>query len=436
MKVLIIGASFAGLACAQEVKRLYPAAQVTLVDRESLPLYQPNAFNRLLKGDITAWSETQFPLWQAVISSVDECLLGCDCRALHPQEQEVTIVQDGQSMRVSYDYLVLATGARQAEQLAQAELVPELLTFKSLASSQKSLERLSNAASVIVVGAGQLGLESLDALCQTDLSLRLVEAQPLPLAKHLDEQMGQLLLEQLKQQQITCHFRETVEQARRDQASGQVVVETTRGVYQADALLLATNFTPNSQWFKEQLRLLPDGTVQVDAYLRTSQPRIFAVGDLIALPHEQFGQAYMPMISHALLTGRLAALNLLAPKVALGDSQRLISSSLFGLEVLSVGLTQREASLWLKTQVTYCGQETSHLSLVIEPEKQIVLGVQLLAPAISQELKHLLNLALASRWSVGELLTVKGLHALPASQEKDLLYRGLCQALEEVSHAD
>lgn len=436
MKVLIIGASFAGLACAQETLRLYPTAQVTLIDREEQPLHQPNAFNRLMRGEIKDWSEARLSLWEEVVASPIECLFGYDCRALHVQEQEVTVCQAGQLNRLSYDYLVLATGAKQADQLAQAELVSDLLTFKTVRSSQESLECLAEAQSVIVVGAGQLGLECLDALCHDQLALRLLEAQPLPLAKHLDEPMGQLLLEQLSHQPLTSHFHETVELARRDEASGQVIVETTKGSYQADALILATNFMPNSQWFKEDLSLLPDGTVQVDAYLRTSQPRIFAVGDLIALPHEQFGQAYMPMISHALLTGRLAALNLLAPRVSLGNGQRLISSSLFGVEVLSVGLTQREASLWMKTQTVYHVNGASHLYLVVDQDNQVLLGVQLIAPAISQDLKNLLSLALANRWSVTALLTVRGLHDLAAAQEKALLYRALCQVLEEVRHAD
>lgn len=406
MRLVIIGASFAGLACAVEAHQLYPDAEIILVDQEEQPGYWPNACNRRLKGEFQSLEEARIDLLEVVAASPVDQRFGHRLVALAEERQVVTLSAGGQLLDLTYDYLVLAMGAGQSLRLADESAREHLLTFKTLAASQSSWDRLQKAQSVIVIGAGQLGLECLDALQTLPVSCRLFEVADQPLAKHFDGEMLAGLLAGLDGNGVTCHFREGVNRIRLAESGQGFVVETLNGSYQADEVILATNFEPNSQMLADQLDLHLDGSVVVDAYLRTSRPNVFAVGDLISLPQAYFGVAYQPLIRHALWTGRLAAFNLLAPQMFLTSSQGLITSHLFGQQLTSLGLTEDQAGLWeeVVTVTVSSKDERGQCKLLARASDLRLLGIQIVGVSCSAALLDQLVLVLTQGMTVPVIL--------------------------------
>ena len=409
MKIVIVGASFAGLSAALECLHRYPEADITLIDREKEVGYFPNVFNWKLKGDLKDWREAQVDSWQQVYDSAIHLQLETDVIAIDSVNQVVKTVNKGKRSATSYDYLILALGARQVWERANQDLEHYLLSSKTLEAAKASLAKIENATSIAVIGGGQIGLESLDALSQLPISLHLFEAQAFPLAKYFDKEMAYVIEEELKHRGVQLHLSETVNQL--GHAANGVRIDTLKQQYHVDYCVVATNFKPNSSLLEGVVELYSDGAVKVNDFLQTSNSRIFAIGDLIRLPFAFFGEAYLPTISHAILTGQLVAYNLVKPTIPLHQVQRIVSSHIFGYNVTSVGLTEQEANLWMDTQsirlqttVSQWEQDKVDFKLVLEKGTGRLLGGQLVTCSDCNAQMNTLALAISKQMTAWDLM--------------------------------
>ncbi|WP_105113523.1 FAD-dependent oxidoreductase [Streptococcus suis] len=410
MNIVIIGASFAGLTTAMECQKRYPQATIYLIDKEESIAYFPNALNWKIKGEISSWEEARIRYFEGLEQSAIQFLLGWECISIEAELKKVRLKQENKHQDVTYDYLVLAMGAQQVWEHHSVDLSKKILTSKSIAQAQKSFEKLEEAESVTVIGAGQIGLESLEALSRLPLKLRLMESQEWPLAKYFDQEMVDFIWNEFERIGLDYHFSETINEVSLNEL-GQVQLSSLQGTYLSDFVLLGTNFRPHTDLVEGLVDLHTDGSILVDDYLETSQSGIFAVGDLIRMPVTMFGQAYLPMINHAILTGRLVAENLLAKKKPLRAVERIVSTHVFGYNLTSVGLTEREANLWLDTDTIRIQQafsqwdeETIDFKMVVSRKDGRILGGQLVSTSDHIAQMNVLALAISKEMTVEDLL--------------------------------
>ena len=294
MDIVIVGASFAGLTAAIECRAAYPESSIHLIDREKEVGYFPNALNWKVKGSLASWDQARISLVKEAEQAgldwkLETSLIGLDCG-----RKKVSLEKGKTVFELAYDYLILAMGASQVWERSSGELEPRLLSSKTVKAAQASLEKLRDAQSIALIGGGQIGLESLEALGQLPVRLSLFEAQDSLLAKYFDQEMTETLRLELEEAGLDLHLSETVNDISLSGSADKVKLESIHGQYEADYLLIGTNFKPNSALFEGALELNSDGTIWVNAFLQTSQEAVFAVGDLIQLPFAFLGRPTCP----------------------------------------------------------------------------------------------------------------------------------------------
>ena len=159
-----------------------------------------------------------------------------------------------------------------------------------------------------------------------------------------------------------------------------------------DAAVYAINPRPNVELVSDILTINMDGTIQTDEFLQTSDPFIYAVGDLISVPFNHSAMPiYIPLVTNAYRTGMIAASNiLLAEKISFPKAQRTIVSELFDFYLASCGINEEEAPYYgfdvasvTKTYTKSSLFETDEhfeltLKLVFDAQSKRLMGGQLM----------------------------------------------------------
>ncbi|AMB93556.1 FAD-dependent oxidoreductase [Aerococcus sanguinicola] len=350
MRIVIIGGSFAGVAAALACREEYPEAEVKLFEAGEELAFSPNSLREVLTGRLADLSQGATASLDQLQEQRIDCHLQAPVQAIQVEDRTITYQEAGKASHQAYDYLILAMGSQVYPKDLSLDQAQRLIRTKDCATSRQSQAIISQADHILVVGGGPIGIEAASLYCQLGKQVTLIEAGPYLAYKLFDPGLGKRLQDQLIQLGVQVHCQSTYQSFETD-ASG-VKVKTQGETYRADAVHFAINLAPRTDLVQDQLTLNPDGTIWVDAYLQTSAPGIFACGDLVRLP---FGpdqsQTYLPLVGHAKQTGRLAALNLNAPRYPLPTSQRIEAVTLDHKIYFTGGISQAEADY---QDLAYC----------------------------------------------------------------------------------
>jgi 3-phenylpropionate/trans-cinnamate dioxygenase ferredoxin reductase subunit len=197
-----------------------------------------------------------------------------------------------------YDQLVLATGSRPRRPPipgADADRVHYLRTFEDACALDAVL---SEGSSLAVIGAGWIGLEVAASARQRGVDVTVVGRSRLPLLRTLGAEVGRIFADLHRQRAVDLRLSAQV--GRIDTTGGIAIgLELTDGSsIAADTVLIATGAQPNIELAEDAGLATGAGGVLVDASLRTSDPDIYAVGDIAAVQH--------PLLATRVRTGHWA----------------------------------------------------------------------------------------------------------------------------------
>lgn len=180
MRIIVIGASHAGIAFVDAMRRNGFAGGLCLVDRQpGQPLERPPLSKAFLAGD--GGDESRFALrkpdWFAAhdIQLIDNCRI----TAIDAAGREI---ETGTGERMGYDRLVLATGAT-PRRLPAAEGMDDVFELRHPDDALRLRSAAGKAASVIVIGGGYIGLEVAATLAKSGKAVTVIEAAPRLLAR-------------------------------------------------------------------------------------------------------------------------------------------------------------------------------------------------------------------------------------------------------------
>ncbi len=343
--IVIIGGVAGGASAAARLRRLDEQAEIIVLERgpyvsyancglpyhvggvipfrESLLLQTPEAMARKYRVDVRVDSEAV---------SIDR------------ENRQVTVAdrQTGEQYRLGYDTLVLAAGSSPMRPPIPGIESPRVATVWTVPDADRIRRLLADGVSrTVVIGGGFIGIEMAENLRHAGAQVTLVEAQPQVMAP-FDFEMAQLLHRELTDNGVELVLGDGV--ARFEDREDVTAVHLSSGrIVEAQLVVLAIGVRPNSQLAAQAgLELNPRGGVVVDGQLRTSDPNIYAVGDMIQV--EDFvskGPAMVPLAGPANKQGRMAADNIMGAGQTYRGSQGTSVARVFGLTAASTGANER-----------------------------------------------------------------------------------------------
>ena len=385
-RLVVIGGGAAGMSAASAARRQAPRLDVVVCEAGGFAAYGMCGIPYFLGGivaepeDLLAYPPSEFRDRRGI-----DLRLHTRVSAIDPAARRVQILGEGGSGPLSYDALVVASGAGPVRPPVPGLDGPRVFTIRSL-DEAVGLRKLLDGGAVrraIVVGAGYVGLEAAEALVEAGAEVDIVEALPRVLG-NVDEPIAAVVQAELERHtRVRLGARLDVV---RDGGGGLTAVVGGEEIG-TDLLVVATGVHPTSELLIQAgAEHLPDGSVLVDAQQRTSLPDVFAAGDCVALEHLVLGRpAWIPLGPAANKTGRVAGTVAAGGCASFGGIVGTAAVKVFGLEVARTGLTAAEAqAAGLDAQATdvvsrsrakyYPGSQPLHVRLVHAPDGRLLGG--------------------------------------------------------------
>jgi 3-phenylpropionate/trans-cinnamate dioxygenase ferredoxin reductase component len=303
-RIVIIGGGPAGTFAALAARKQDPSASVSLLSEEDCEPYEkPPLSKAVLLGKVEVGDA--LIAGPAGIASQGVALESrAQCSAIDRSAREV-LLQDGRSL--PYDALVIATGsvAREIPQLPLG--TPRVHYLRSERDAQALKQALTPGARLLVVGGGLIGLEVAASAAELGVQTTVLELAARILSRVCDEETSEILHRAHQAHGVDIRLAASLVSTSND-GVGPVTVRTSTGeTLTADLIVVGTGAKPDDRLAIAAGLTVEDGIV-VDEYCRTSDPAIFAAGDVVRFPGPH-GPVRLENWRHAQDQGTVAGTN-------------------------------------------------------------------------------------------------------------------------------
>jgi len=350
-RLLVIGGDAAGMSAASQAKRMRgDALDVVVVER----------------GGWTSYSACGIPYWIAGDVVDAEALVartpaehranGIDVR-LRTEAVGIDVaagaveVRDhfGDSERLGYDHLMIATGARPVRPPLPGIDAAGIYGVQTLDDGARLLDALCRSERpmrrAVVVGGGYIGVELAEALHRHGLSVTVVDALPEPMSA-LDPDMGRIVREAMEEMGIAVLPSTPVEGFATDSSGWVRAVAVGGAEDRADVVVLGIGVRPETTLARDAGLPLGDagGLCTEFSQRVVGHEAVWAAGDCVETYHRVTkARAYVPLGTHANKQGRVAGINLGGGSAEFPGIVGTAISKVCNLEVARTGLGEAQA---------------------------------------------------------------------------------------------
>lgn len=274
-RIIIIGAGLTGTRAAMALRDLGHEGAITLIGDETLAPYdRPPLSKELLKSPEPVWLVAP-ELWA---DKAIDLKTGTFVAGINPQEKTV---QCADGSRLSYDRLLLATGA-QARKLPGTEGIAAVKTLRTHADAMAIRNSLVTDARIVIIGGGFIGLELASTARQAGCEVTILEAQDRLLARAVPAPIAQIIAKRHTDEGVDLRLGARIASIKAGGRGAHVSLEDG-ATLDADLVIVGIGSIPNSD-LAHQAGLAVENGIVVDETLKTTDPDILAAGDCCNFP--------------------------------------------------------------------------------------------------------------------------------------------------------
>jgi len=436
MRIIIVGGVAAGMSAAAKARRMDRDADIVVYEITEevsfgacgLPYFVGNFFED--PNDMIARTKEQFEQSGIQVFTKHQ-VVGMD------KDQKTITVKNLATEEIvedTYDKIMIATGARAVMPPFQNRDLSRIFVLKNMADgvALKQAAMQDTVQHVVVIGAGFIGLEVVEAMKALGKDVRLIQLDARVLPDAFDEEITKWMEAELEAHGVSLHLNESVKGfIGEDRVVG---VETDKGQYAADLVVVATGVRPNTEFLEETgAVMLGNGALIVNGRGETSIPDMYAAGDCASVYHLVKEQpVYIPLATTANKLGRIVGENLAGQKSEFKGTLGSACVKVMDLEAGRTGLSERDAqqmgipyktvTIADKNQTNYYpGQADIHVKLIYHAETKVLLGGQIIGKQGAVLRVDVLASAIYSKMTTEELGMLDLCYAPPFARTWDVL---------------
>lgn len=331
--VVIGGGQSAFAFCAKLRELGYPGHVVVFGEERHGPYQRPPLSKAYLLGETTS-ERLQFRTPAFYADSRIELRLSTRVASLSRADRLV-VLSDGEA--VPYDHVVIATGARPRRLPEAAGGTLEGVHYmRTLEDADRLSLECRQGCRLLIVGGGYIGLEAAAVARKLDATVTLIEAAPRILQRVAAAETADYFRALHRAHGVD--IREGVGLDKLLDQDGRVTgaLLTDGTTLPVDVVIVGIGVLPNQE-LAADAGLLCDNGIVVDAFCRTADPRVMAIGDCARIPHDN-GLIRLESVGHAIDHGQAAAAILAGGSVAYRPKPWFWSDQ-FGVKLQIAGLS-------------------------------------------------------------------------------------------------
>ena len=426
-RLVVVGGDAGGMAAASQARRRRPDLEIVAVEKGRWTSYSACGIPYLVGGDVSALEDLVVRDPQTFRDRFDiDVRTRHEVRAvdLDARRVEVCDLDNDRTSWLGFDLLHVATGARPVRPDLPGIDGAQVHGVQDLEDAARLLDHLGGACprSVVVVGAGYIGLEMAEAFVRRGCPSVTVVDQAPEVMSTLDPDMGALVSDAMRRFGIHLRLDEAVS------AFSPGVVHTASGEVAADVVVLGLGVVPNTSLARGAgIETGDKGGIVVDRRQRTSAEGVWAAGDCCLSHHlVAEGRVHLPLGTVANKQGRVAGINLAGGQATFPGVVGTAITKICSTEVARSGLNEREAAAlgldWEAVRITsttragyFPGAGAVTVKMLAERTSGRLLGAQVVGEEGAAKRIDVVATALTAAMTVHEVVDLDLSYAPPFS---------------------
>ena len=417
MKIVIVGCTHAGTAAVVNLKELHPESEITIYEKNDNLSFLSCGIALNVGGVIKEtknlfYNSPENLAKMGVVTNMKHEVLNID---FENKTLKVKNLLNNEEFEDNYDKLVLTLGSWPIVPKFEGGDLDNILLCKNHDHAIEIIEKSKNAKNVVIIGAGYIGVELVEAFEMQGKNVTLIDAEERIMAKYLDKEFTDIAEKEFVDRGVNLVLGEKVSKFEGENGKVSKVV-TEKGSYEGDLVVLCIGFAPNTKLVQGKLDTLPNGAIIIDEYMRTSKEDVFAAGDCCVVKYNPAHDTrYIPLATNAVRMGTLVARNIVEPTLKYMGTQGTSGIKIYEKCIASTGLTEEVAKATTKMNVASVELTDNYrpefmptylpatIKLVFDKDTRRIIGGQIISDIDLTQFMNTLSVVIQNEMTIEEL---------------------------------